>query len=194
MIWSAIGAVGTVAEVSGTSEDNAWWDSWYRPEPSAAQVPPVVEQEPPRGRHGKRGRKRRKLPYVLMAAVVAAAGITAFFVLPGRGSTQTTGYLPTGSSAGQDAQQTAHAFLRAWDAGESQKAANYTNHPAAAKAALNTFLQDLHLRKLVSIAGSATAITSNPATPREKVTYAASASVAASNDAAAVGGTWRYHA
>ena len=73
IIWSAIGAVGTVAEVSGTSEDDAWWDSWYRPEPSAARLPPVVEQRPPRGRHGRRGRKRRKLPYVLVAAAVAAA-------------------------------------------------------------------------------------------------------------------------
>ena len=195
MIWSAIGAVGTVAEVSGTSEDSSWWDSLYRPEPSAAQLPPVVEQRPPRGRHGRRGRKRRKLPYVLIAAAVAAAaGISAVLVLPGGGSAQTTGYLPTGSSAGQDAQQTARAFLRAWDAGDLRQAANYTDHPAAARAALTAFRTYLHLRKLTSTAGSATAISSSSATPRETVSYAASASVAASNGAAAVSGTWRYHA
>ncbi len=180
--------------MSGTSEDGAW-DSWYRPEPSAAQLPPVVEQRPAGGRHGSRRRKRRKLPYVLIAvAVAAAAGISAVLVLPGGGSAQSTGYLPTGSSAGQDAQQTARAFLRAWQAGDLQKAANYTDHPAAAKAALTAFRQDLHLRKLTSIAGLATAIPPGSATPRQKVSYAASATVAASSGAAAVSGTWRYHA
>ena len=195
MIWTAIGAVGTVTEVSGTSKDDSWWDSLYRPERSAAQLPPVVEQRPPRGRHGMQVRKRRKLPYVLIAATAAAAaGISAVLVLPGGGSTQTTGYLPTGSSAVQDAQQTARAFLRAWDAGHLQQAANYTNHPAAARAALTTFRTYLHLRKLTSTAGSATPTSPNSATPRENVSYAASASVAASNGATAINGTWRYHA
>jgi hypothetical protein len=131
---------------------------------------------------------------LIAAAAAAAAGISAVLVLPGGGSTQATGYLPTGSSAGQDAQQTARAFLRAWDAGDLQQAANYTDHPAAARAALTAFRTYLHLRKLASMAGSATAISSSSATPREKVIYAASASVAASNGAAAVNGTWRYHA
>ena len=181
--------------MSGTSEDGSWWDSLYRPEPSAAQPPPVVGQRPPGGRHGGRGRKRRKLPYVLVAVVVAAAaGISAVLVLPGGGSKHVTGYLPTGSSPGQDAQQTARAFLRAWDAGDLRQAANYTDHPAAARAALTTYKTYLHLRKLTGRAGSATAISSSSATPREKVTYAASASVAAPDGATAVSGTWRYHA
>jgi hypothetical protein len=171
------------------------WDSWFRPEPSVAQLPPAVEQRPPRGRRGRRGRKRRKLPYVLIAAAAAAAaGISAVLVLPGGGSAQATGYLPTGSSAGQDAQQTARAFLRAWDAGDLRQAASYTDHPAAARAALTAFRTYLHLRKLTSTAGLATAIPSSPATPREKVIYAASASVATADGAAAVTGTWRYHA
>ncbi len=200
MIWSVIGLVGTVSEVSGTSEDDAWWDSWFRPEPSAAplppaaaQLPPTAEQRSPGGRHGRRGRKPRKLRYVLIAAVVAAAaGISAVLVLPSGGSTQATGYLPTGSSPGQDAQQTARAFLRAWDAGELRQAANYTDHPAAARAALTAFRTSLHLRKLTTKAGTATALPPGSATPREKVSYAASASVAASDAAAAVSGTWRY--
>ena len=79
MIWSAIGTVGTVADVSGTSEDDSWWDSLYRPEPSAAQVPPVVEQQPPHGRHGGRGRKRRKLPFVLIALGAVAVLIILHF-------------------------------------------------------------------------------------------------------------------
>jgi len=180
--------------VSGTSQDDTWWDSWFRPEPSAAQLPPVVEERPASGRRGRRGRKRRKLPYVLIAVVVAAAGISAVLVLHGGRHTQATGFLPTGSSPGQDAQQTARAFLHAWGAGDLRQAANYTNHPAAARAALKAFRTDLHLGKLTSTAGSATAISSSSANPREKVIYAASARVAASGGAAAVTGTWRYHA
>jgi hypothetical protein len=194
MIWSAIGPVGTVAEVSGNSEDS-WWDSWYRPESPTAQLPPDAGRRPPRGRHGSRGRRRRKLPYVLLAvALVAAAGVSAVLVLKERGSTQATGYLPSGSSPGQDARQTARAFLRAWDAGHLQQAANYTNHPAAAKAALTAFRTYLNLRKLTSTAGPATAITSSSTSPREEVSYAARASVAASDGTATVSGTWRYHA
>jgi hypothetical protein len=238
--------------VSGTSEDTSSWDSWFRPEPTAAQhpptvgqrlpggrppeadefpptvgqrlpggrppapdqfpptvgqrlpggrppapdqFPPTVGQRLPTGRHGRRSRKRRKLPYVLVAVAVAvAAAVSAVLVLPGLGHTQTTGYLPTGSSPGQDAQQTARAFLRAWDAGDLKQAANYTDHPAAARAALTAFRTYLHLRKLTSAAGSATAISPGSATPREKVTYAASAGIAAPYGTATVSGTWRYHA
>ena len=57
------------------------WDSWFRPEPAAAQLPPVLDQRPEHppqhGRHGQHGRpaagrarKRRKLPYLLVAAVL----------------------------------------------------------------------------------------------------------------------------
>jgi transpeptidase family protein/MecA-like transpeptidase family protein len=203
--------------VSGTSEDDFFWDSLYRPAsqassaPEAAapvpqsstaswadQLPPLVEQRPPHGRHGGRGRKkRRKLPYVLVAVAVAAAGgIAAVLVLPGHGTAQATGFLPTGSSPGQDAQQTTRAFLRAWDAGDLRKAANYTNHPAAAKAAMTAFRTELHLGKLTTTAtaGSVKAISSSQATPHEQVSYAASASVAASADASALRGTWSYHA
>jgi hypothetical protein len=126
-------------------------------------------------------------------AVVAAAGVAVALVLP-RGRSFHTGYLPTGSSPSQDASQTARVFLRAWDAGDVKQAANYTDHPAAARAALKTYRTYLHLGKLTSTAELTTAISSGSATPREKVTYAASASVATASGAAAVSGTWRYHA
>jgi hypothetical protein len=192
--------------VSGTSDDGNSWDSWFRPDPPAAELPPVVGQppvgqppvvgqRPARGRRERRGGKRRKLPYVLIAAAAAVAvGIGVVLALPGGGSAHTTGYLPTGSSAGQDAQQTARAFLRAWDAGDLRQAANYTDHPADARAALTAFRKYLHLRKLSGAAGPATAIPSSSATPREKVVYAAMATVATANGAAAVSGNWRYHA
>jgi transpeptidase family protein/MecA-like transpeptidase family protein len=192
-------AVGTVAEVSGTSDDSGWWDSLYRPAPATARLPQAEEQPPPplpHGRHGRRARKRRrKLPYIVVAAVVAvAAGTGAYLVLPGRTHTQATGYLPTGSSAGQDAQQTARAFLRAWDAGRLKKAANYTDHPAAALAAFEAFRADLRLSRLATTAGPATTLTASSAMPRETVTYTASADVAASYGSEKVAGTWHYHA
>jgi Penicillin binding protein transpeptidase domain/NTF2-like N-terminal transpeptidase domain len=184
--------------VSGSSEDSTWWDSLYRQEPSAAAPPPVSEQQPPRGRHGRRDRRRdrrrRKLPYVLVAIVVAAAGVTAVLVLPKHRSTQTTGYLPTGSTPAQDAQQTARAYLRAWATGHLEQAANYTDHPKAARAALIAFRTDLHLTKLTAAGGSATAISSSSAGPREKVGYSAVASLAVTDGAAAVTGAWNYHA
>ena len=186
--------------MSGSSEDNTWWDSLYRAEPSAAAPPPVVEQQTSGGRHGKQGgrrdgRRRRKLPYVLVAAVVlAGAGVTAVLVLPKHRATQTTGYLPTGSTPAQDAQQTARAFLRAWDTGHLEQAANYTDHPKAARAALTAVRTDLHLTKLTDAAGSATAISSSSASPREKVGYSAVASLAAPYGTTSVSGTWSYHA
>jgi hypothetical protein len=209
--------------VSGTSEDDFFWDSLYRKAPQqpaappvpevpsrapqsstaswADQLPPLVEERPQHGRHGGHGghggrvRKRRKLPYVLVAlAVVVAGGVAAVLVLPRHGAAQATGFLPTGSSPSQDAAQTARAFLRAWDADNLGKAANYTNHPAAAKAGMTVFRTDLHLGKLSTTAGSVKAISPGAATPHEQVSYAATASVSASASASALRGAWSYHA
>ncbi len=124
----------------------------------------------------------------------AAAVVTAVLVVPKDRHTQATGFLPTGSSAGQDAQQTARAFLRAWDAGDLKQAADYTNHPALAMAAMTAFRIDLDLRKLTAAARSAAAVPASPADPREEVTYAASASLAVPDGDGAVEGTWHYHA
>jgi hypothetical protein len=179
--------------MSGSSEDGSFWDSWYRQEPAAPPPPAAAERRPPHGRHGGQGRKRRRLPYVLAAVAAAAAVVTAVLVVPRGRSTQSTGFLPTGSSASQDARQTARAFLRAWDAGDLRQAANYTNHPGAARAALTAFRSDLHLRKLASVA-SAVAVSSGSADPRAEVSYAASAGLAVPDGAASIDGTWHYHA
>jgi hypothetical protein len=121
-------------------------------------------------------------------------GTGAVLVLPGGRHTQTTGYLPKGSSDRQDAVQTARAFLRAWDTGQLRQAANYTSHPAAARAALTAYRAGLHLRKLTSASGAVTAISASSAAPRDRVGYVATASVAALDGAVTVSGSWRYHA
>ena len=170
------------------------WPTYEQRPPTGEHEPPTALQQPPHGRHGGRGQKRRKLPYVLAAVVAAAAVVVALLVLPRGVPRQATGFLPTGSSNSQDAQQTARAFLRAWQTGHLQQAANYTNHPAAAKAALTAFKTDLHLSRLTSVAGSAKGVSPNSANPRGTVTYAASATVAAPYGGTTVSGTWRYHA
>jgi hypothetical protein len=129
-----------------------------------------------------------------LAVVAAIAVVVVKVVLPG-GHTNTTGFVPTGSSPGQDAEQITTAFLQAWQTGNFQKAAGYTDHPAAAAAALSTYKKYLHLRKLTGSAQSAaSAGTGASSAPRESVTYSASATVAASYGAKNLTAAWTYQA
>ncbi len=134
---------------------------------------------------------------VTAAALAVVAGIAAVIVTviaPG-GNANSTGFLPTGSSAGADAEQITSAFLQAWQAGDLGQASRYTDHPAAAAAALATYSKDLHLRKLTATALSDTVAPSGTSsTPRESVGYAIKATVAAADSANALSGTWSYQA
>jgi hypothetical protein len=134
---------------------------------------------------------------VTAAAVAVVAGIAAVIVTvvaPG-GNAHTTGFLPTGSSAAADAEQTANAFLQAWQTGDLGQASRYTDHPAAAMAALGAYRKYLHLRKLTAAAQSDTIASSGTAlTPHESVGYTAKATVATSDSASALKGTWSYQA
>jgi hypothetical protein len=124
------------------------------------------------------------------------AGIAAVAVVtlgkPTSRSANLTGFVPTGSSASQDAEQITAAFLRAWRTGNLGQAARYTNHPGAADAALVAYQKYLGLRKLTVTAQNATAVSSS--TPRESVRYAASATVTASYAGKTAKGTWSYRA
>ncbi len=128
----------------------------------------------------------------IAAAVAVIAGIAAVIVtvvLPGG---KPSGFVPTGTSPGQDAQQITTAFLAAWEAGDLGQAADYTDHPAAAQAALTTYQKYLHLRKLTGTVQSATTVGTSGA--RGSASYAISATVATSADAKALSGSWSYHA
>jgi transpeptidase family protein/MecA-like transpeptidase family protein len=124
--------------------------------------------------------------------VVAAAGVVLGTGVLSGGSTSTTGFLPTGTSPRQDAQQITNAFLRAWRRGDLGQAANYTDHPSAARSALKTYRKYLHLGKLTSGSVRATAARAS-ATPHESVTFAIKATVSATAGAKTVASQWSYH-
>ena len=134
---------------------------------------------------------------VTAAAVAVVAGLAAIIVTvvaPG-GNANTTGFVPTGSSPAQDADQITTAFLAAWQTGDLGQASRYTDHPAAALAALGTYRKYLHLVKMTAAAQADTvAPAGTSSTPRESVGYTIKATVATSDSASALRGTWSYQA
>jgi hypothetical protein len=142
-------------------------------------------------------RKRRKLLWGITAGVVAVivviAGVTVTVLRHNGPGTPTYGLIPTGSTSQADGQQITTAFLKAWESGNLTQAANLTNHPAAAKAALATYAKYLDLGKMTATAGSVTSASgSTTAVPRETAKFAVDASVAAKDGKKVVRGTWDY--
>jgi Penicillin binding protein transpeptidase domain/NTF2-like N-terminal transpeptidase domain len=142
------------------------WDEpgWFRDQPE----PPWVRDQPepdqlrdqPQFTGGGPPRSRRKLALVGgigAAAVVALVAALFLTGVVGSGKAIVPGFHPTATKPALAAKQTAEAFLAAWQKGEIGKAARYTNHPAAAAAALNSYRNSLHLRALRLRAQSATA-------------------------------------
>jgi len=128
-----------------------------------------------------------------LAVLVVALVLAATVFRPGS-STPAYGMIPAGGSAQQDGEQVAAAFLTAWQEGDLTKAANYTDQPAAATAALAAYAKDLNLKKFAAAPGAVTdAAGSTTAKPRESVTFAVSTSVAAGSGKAALRGMWTYH-
>ncbi len=178
--------MGTVTGVTSDSGGSRSSGPWYASEPPTAQFPPVRSRP---HRHARRG-KPSKILFVLAAAAAAVlAGIAAVVVtVVTSGNTPTTGFMPSGSSPAQDAQQITTAFLTAWQDGNLSQAARYTDHPAAAQAALRGYQKYLHLRKLTAAAGTVTAASGT----RQTVQYSARATVATSDAPGAMTGTWSY--
>jgi hypothetical protein len=151
-----------------------------------------------RGTRGRPPKKRRSLVIGMTAGalvvIAVAAGLYLTVFKHKATPPPTIGMIPTGSTPQQDGQQIAAAFLRAWQHDKLGKAANYTNQPAAAGAALATYAKYLHLGKLTvttdSVAGAKGSTTT---LPRETIKYAIRASVAGTSGAKAQHGTWSYH-
>ncbi len=155
---------------------------------SAVYGGPAQQQRPVR---------RRKVGLMVTAGVLAVLVVALVLVLtvfkPGGNGTPKYGMIPNGSSAQQDGQQVAAAFLAAWQAGDLTKAANYTDKPSAAAAALAAYPKYLNLKSFAATPGTVSdAAGSTAARPRESVTFAVSASVAAGSGDAAVRGKWAY--
>ena len=154
----------------------------------------MIGQAPP-SRHARRGGggggKRRNIIIAAIAAVVVAIVVVVVVVVKSGGNANTTGFVPSGNSPGQDAQQITTAFLQAWQTGDLNQAARYTDRPAVAQAALVNYRKYLHLRKLTGAAQSA-APASGGGT-RQSVTFALNATVASADGPGALHGTWSYH-
>jgi len=176
---------------------------YYASDPSTAEFSAVGTEAAPGGpgrlsglggpaRHGRPG-KSRKLLYILLAAgiavVAAIAAVVVVFVTGNKG--HTTGFQPSGDSAAQDVQQITAAFLQSWQTGDLTQAANYTDNPAAARTALNTYHQALGLKKLSGSVQNSTAVASS--TTQATVQYALTATVSAADGAKTLSGPWSYH-
>ena len=181
--------MGTVAWVTSDSGGSRSSGPWYASEPATSPFPAVGSAP---ARHARRGGgKRRNIIIAAIAAVVVAIATVVVVVVTSGGNANTTGFVPTGSSPGENAQQITTAFLQAWQAGDLNQAARYTDRPAAAQAALAGYGKYLHLSKLTGTAQSATAVSGGGT--RESVAFALNVTVADADGAGALHGTWSYH-
>ena len=157
--------------------------------------------QPPAGsggrtKHGGGGGRRRKRTMIALiagaVAVVVVAAVVVVKLVAGPGA-PATGFVPTGSTPAQDAAQITTAFLQAWETSDYAKAANYTDHPAAAQAALTANTRYLNLKKMTGSAGNVTAASTSAASPSETVTFGVNDVVSTGTGAGALQGTWSYH-
>ena len=164
---------------------------WYASEPPTSPLP-VIGQAP--SRHARRGgggtNKRRNIIIAAIVVVVVAIAAVVVVVVTSGGNANTTGFVPSGSTPEQDAQQITTAFLQAWQTGDLNQAARYTDRPAVAQAALVNYRKYLHLSKLTGTAQSAAP--ASGAGTRESVTFALNATVADADGPGALHGSWSY--
>lgn len=113
--------------------------------------PPSPLSPPPRKRSGLR-RGALGLGGALVVAVAVTLAVTGFASAHGRSAaaSPTVGFSPDPRNGASGAQQTGEAFLAAWQRGDLRAAANLTDKPAAAYAALEAYRQDLRLSGLTT--------------------------------------------
>jgi hypothetical protein len=126
-----------------------------------------------------------------LAVVVAIALVAVKLV--GGGGAPATGFVPSGGSPAADAGQITTAFLQAWQSGDLAQAARYTDHPSLAQAALTANSKYLHLKKMTTATGSATAASGTSASPQYSVQFAVTDTVATADTPGAMQGAWGYH-
>ncbi|MCF3106498.1 penicillin-binding protein [Streptomyces roseoverticillatus] len=122
---------------------------------------------------------------VVAAGVVGAAGLGAYNLVDavaGDGSTGAHGEpapLRTGPPTADEIKKTAHAFLAAWESGDTAKAAGLTDNSGAATTALGGYRETAHVEK----------VSLKPGTPQgTKVPFSVSAEVSYGSQRS----TWTY--
>ena len=143
----------------GPADDQfAGWDEQFEQDrPRSAFAPtPAEERIPPRS--------RKKLALASGIATVGVVGLVAVLVfnnggLPGSAGAKAkpSGFQPTATTTAGEAEQTAEAFLAAWQSGNFASASQYTDDPAAALSTLTSYRNGLNLNGLQLTAQSATA-------------------------------------
>src|SRR5215469_7481780 len=132
-------------------QTSAWeGPGWWRGEDQG----PVTEHPHPQPQ------PRRKLAVAGAIGAVGVIGLAAALFLTGVVGPRKAvvpGFHPTATEPALAARQTAEAFLSAWRGGHVRKAASYTDHPAAAGAALTSYSEGLNLRALHLAVQSASA-------------------------------------
>ncbi len=207
MSWA--GPLGTFAWVTGDSNGSRSSGPWYASDPPTAPFEAVGSgrdegpagferlsglsgQPPRRGRRAKPTGSRKRRTAIIAGILAVVAGIAAAIVvvvLPGS-TAHTTGFVPSGSTPAQDAQEITAAFLKAWKAGDLDTAARLTDHHVAAQSALAAYAKGLHLRKL---SGATQSVAAAPGSgTRQSVTFVMNAKVADSDGAQAISGNWSY--
>ena len=170
-------------------------ENWFVPDPAPAAEP-----------GGRPLRWNRKIAMASGIGAVGIVGIATVLVLSQTGASavgrsaiavgsaaakmttvpteKPSGFQASTTAPAAAAQQTAAAFLAAWQSGNFKQAASYTDDPAAAQSTLSGFGGGLNLSGL--------RLTPQSSTAAGLVGFTVSASVASSGSAAKTTGTWAY--
>jgi hypothetical protein len=138
---------------------------FHKVDPQRAELPPPqnfkLDRREVEGDGSSKKMGRRALLAGGGVAVAAVAGLTAAGVIKLPGTTPkvpTVGFAPATNSGASSATQTGTAFLTAWQNGELETAANITDSPAEALAALKWYKKNLGVVGLVLNPNAANAV------------------------------------
>jgi hypothetical protein len=141
---------GSRSSAQSAAEHRRFWMPGQQEEPWALDERGVWRTQ--RGTTGSVSpRRRSKLGVAGGIGVAGVVGLVTALILGGvfgSNGAAAPGFHPTATTPALAARQTADAFLAAWKAGHIREAASYTDHPAAAAAALTAYRDGLHLRAL----------------------------------------------
>lgn len=173
--------------------DAGYYDGGYDDEDDGWE-----QQNPPWDGGGRRSKRRRALIIGGSLGGAAVVAVVVAMILSSSNSLGSTdggppppaavGITPSNTDPAAAAEQTAQAFLTAWQGGDISGAARLTDSPAAATAALTAYRDDLHVSKLT--------LTPQPQAADDSIPFQVAATVAvppvAGSAAAPATGTWTY--